>query len=144
MKYTKLLLLLLILAAGAFSLASPLQAGSGCGGHEATTSPSFWEAHKSHAAKAEVTVVGTVKKILAEDHKGTAHQRFILKVENLSILVAHNIDLAPRVPVKVGDEVILHGEYIYKDKGGVLHWTHRDPRHKHPDGWICFQGKIYQ
>ncbi len=141
MKRLKLLLLLLILAGGAFGTASALQAGCG---QESTTSPSFWEAHKNHASKAEVTVVGTVKKILPEDHKGTAHQRFILKVENLSILVAHNIDLAPRVPLKVGDEVILHGEYIYKEKGGVLHWTHRDPRHKHPDGWICYQGKIYQ
>lgn len=119
-------------------------AGVACNGEETATSPSFWQAYEQKATKAQVTVAGKVKKILSDDHKGNAHQRFIVDAGKVTVLVAHNIDLAPKVPLHIGDQVAIYGEYIYKEKGGVLHWTHHDPRHNHDEGWICFNGKMYQ
>ena len=62
----------------------------------------------------------------------------------MTVLVAHNLDLAPRVPLTVGDSVELRGEYEWNDRGGVLHWTHRDPGGRHDAGWIRHAGRLYQ
>ena len=65
--------------------------------------------------------------------------------EAIRILVAHNIDLSPKIEdLKVGDSVEFYGEYEWNNKGGVIHWTHHDPRKKHKDGWLKHKGKIYQ
>ncbi|MBL7004112.1 MAG: DUF3465 domain-containing protein [Gammaproteobacteria bacterium] len=66
------------------------------------------------------------------------HQRFILRLANLqTILIAHNIDLAPRIKkLKVGDIVEFYGEYEWNKKGGVVHWTHKDTKNKHVHGWL--------
>jgi len=89
-------------------------------------------------------VEGTVEKTLPDDNEGSRHQRFILRLDpNLTVLVAHNIDLAKRVPLVVGDRVQLRGEYEYTKQGGVLHWTHHDPGGK-PGGWIDHHGDRYE
>ncbi|CAH0533832.1 hypothetical protein VST7929_01707 [Vibrio stylophorae] len=89
---------------------------------------------------------GVVIAILADDRQGSQHQRFILKLASgQTLLVAHNIDLAPRVPnLKVGDWVAFYGEYEWNMKGGVIHWTHHDPKGRHVDGWLKHHGEIYQ
>ncbi len=88
---------------------------------------------------------GIVRRTLSDDREGDQHQRFIVEVEpGLTVLVAHNIDLAPRVPLSAGDRVELRGEYEYNDKGGVIHWTHHDPRGRHAGGWIRHEGKTYR
>src|SRR5574344_1462642 len=48
---------------------------------------------------------GTVKRVLTDDTQGTRHQKFILSDDNgRTVLVAHNIDIAPRIPaLKEGD-----------------------------------------
>lgn len=89
---------------------------------------------------------GVVKKVLADDNDGSRHQRFILELPNgQTLLFAHNIDLAERLPnLQVGDEVSFAGDYVYNNKGGTIHWTHKDPRGQHKDGYLMYQGKIYQ
>ena len=92
-----------------------------------------------------VLTAGHVHKVLADDNKGSRHQRFIIELDNdMTVLVAHNIDLAPRVPLYVGDEVEIYGQYEWNQKGGVLHWTHHDPRKQHAEGWIKHKDQIYQ
>lgn len=89
---------------------------------------------------------GTVVKILKDDNNGSRHQRFILRLDSgQTVLVAHNIDLAPKVEMLNEDDTIFFkGEYVSNDKGGVIHWTHRDPQGRHEDGWLKRNGKIYQ
>ncbi len=101
--------------------------------------------HKAHAARRSdviVTGVGRVAKTLPDDNKGSRHQRFILDVgQGLTVLVAHNIDLARPLPLSRGDLVRFKGEYEFNAKGGVVHWTHHDPRERHPGGFLESGGK---
>lgn len=98
----------------------------------------------------QITVSGEVVHILPDDLEGHKHQRFLVLVdprEDLTLLVAHNIDLAPRVPIEKGDFVRMHGEYEWSDRGGVIHWTHHNPagvRGRHPAGWIDHAGERYE
>jgi len=89
---------------------------------------------------------GVVIKILPDDVKGSRHQRFLLRLGGgQTLLIAHNIDLAPRISsLSAGDKVAFYGEYEWNEKGGVLHWTHHDPKGRHIDGWLKHDGKIHQ
>lgn len=89
---------------------------------------------------------GTVEKLLGDDSLGDRHQRFILRLASgQTVLVAHNIDLAPRLePLAVGDTVQFRGEYEWNDKGGIVHWTHHDPQGQHPGGWLKHDGRTFQ
>ncbi len=89
---------------------------------------------------------GVVSKVLKDDTKGLKHQKFLLKVSvNITILIAHNIDLAPRVAdIHEGDVIEYKGEYIYTPKGGTVHWTHKDARGHHQAGWLKHNGKVYE
>ena len=85
-----------------------------------------------------------VERLLADDNKGSRHQKFIVKNGVNTVLIAHNIDLAQRVPLNKGDVVKIRGEYEWNEKGGVVHWTHHDPQRRHEAGWIEHQGKKFK
>lgn len=96
-----------------------------------------------------MTENATVTRILSDDNDGSRHQRFIVKIPSgRTVLIAHNIDLAPRVPVQVGDEIRFRGEYEYNTQGGIIHWTHHDPtpnpRTPEREGWIEHNGNTYR
>jgi hypothetical protein len=60
-------------------------------------------------------------------------------------MVVHNIELAPRIDdVAVGDAVEYCGEFVDNDKGGLVHWTHRDPDGRRLGGWLIHGGRIYR
>ncbi|BHH81964.1 DUF3465 domain-containing protein [Desulforhopalus sp. 52FAK] len=112
----------------------------------AKNSTAIEQAYNNKKESVQVMGRGVVVKILPDDLHGAKHQKFIIKIsKDLTILIAHNIDLAPRInSLKKGDEVIFNGEYEYNNKGGVVHWTHHDPRKKHPEGWLKHKGKTYK
>ena len=92
-----------------------------------------------------VQTTATVKKNLPDDNIGSRHQKAILLLPSgHTVLLAHNIDLADKVPFNEGDTIEVCGEYEYTDQGGVIHWTHHDPRGRHEDGWIQHQGIQYK
>ena len=93
-----------------------------------------------------LTAAGDVQRVLSDDREGSPHQRFIIRFPSgHTVLVAHNIDLAPRIAgLEVGDTVRLRGQYEWNEKGGVIHWTHRDTRGKREGGWVRHEGTVYR
>lgn len=104
------------------------------------------QAFENRESDLQIEGAGVVAKVLKDDTKGSPHQRFLLRTSTgQTLLVAHNIELAPRiVDIAEGDTVRFYGEYEWNEKGGVIHWTHHDPRGKHPDGWLEHRGQRYQ
>ncbi len=104
------------------------------------------QAYQSQQSDLQVQGFGQLVKVLPDDNDGSRHQKFILKLNRgQTLLVAHNIDLAPRIPnLKVGDIVEFYGEYEWNKKGGVLHWTHKDPQNRHAHGWLKHNGQVYE
>ncbi len=92
-----------------------------------------------------VVVTARVKRLLPDDRQGNPHQRFLLDLSNgTTVLVAHNIDLAPYVPLHENDVVTICGEYIWNDRGGVIHYTHRATNYRHKGGYIDYNRQVYQ
>jgi hypothetical protein len=116
----------------------PARAPSPSGAHE------VGDAFRTRRSNVEVEAAGRVTRVLPDDREGARHERFIVRLGTVSVLVAHNLELAPRVPVASGDSVELRGEYEWNAKGGVIHWTHRDPAGRHQAGWIRHHGRLYQ
>ena len=98
------------------------------------TNSRFW-------MSAEATVVKNLK----DDTKGSQHQKFLIELApDITLLVAHNIDLSPRAPVAKGDKIKIKGRYEWNNRGGVLHWTHHDPKGRKDGGWIYADGRYYK
>ncbi|MGE0043696.1 MAG: DUF3465 domain-containing protein [Vicinamibacterales bacterium] len=103
-------------------------------------------AFEARASGVQVTGEGVVSRILPDDTNGSRHQRFILRLASgQTVLVAHNIDLAPRVAaLERGDTVGFSGVYEWNAQGGLVHWTHRDPDGRHQAGWLEHAGRRFQ
>lgn len=106
------------------------------------------QAHARKQSKVWMTVKLKVFKILPDDNEGSRHQKFLAKpAKGPTLKVVHNIDLAPKVPVRKGAVIWVRGRYEWSAKGGVLHWTHHDPRKPNrqdpKEGWIELNGKRY-
>ncbi|WP_084403901.1 DUF3465 domain-containing protein [Marinobacterium litorale] len=104
------------------------------------------DAFEHRQSDLQVRGSGVVIRMLSDDVEGSRHQRFIVEMSSgQTLLIAHNIDLAPRIDgLRVGDQIEFFGEYEWNAKGGVVHWTHHDPAGRHTGGWLRHQGKTYQ
>jgi hypothetical protein len=144
----KLVLLAVLLAAVYFGgvesglIPGQQHADTSSGGGEQALAAAF----EKRQSDIQVQGSGRVSKVLADDNEGSRHQRFIVQLASgQTVLVAHNIDLADRVAsIKAGDPVEFNGEYEWNERGGVIHWTHRDPQGSHVGGWIKHGGRTYQ
>ena len=103
-------------------------------------------AYNNGTSNLQIEGGGQVISLLPDDLNGSRHQRFIVRLNSgQTLLVAHNIDLAPRInSLAEGDQIRFYGEYEWNEKGGVIHWTHNDPNGFHLTGWIEHNGKRYQ
>jgi hypothetical protein len=146
----KLVLIGLALAAVYFGAMhggfSPPQEAASSSGSADAGDRALTAAFDNQQSNVQVHGGGRVSKVLADDNDGSRHQRFIVRLASgQTLLIAHNIDLASRVTsLREGDSVEFYGEYEWNAKGGVVHWTHRDPEGRHVDGWIRHDGRTYQ
>ncbi len=145
----RLLILLIALLAVACRAEVPQSAAMSESAQQAvssTTNDALNDAYQRKLSNVWLEGEGAVKKLLPDDNKGSRHQKFLVGIGNgKTLLFAHNIDLAPRIgDLKVGDTVTFRGEYVYNPKGGVVHWTHRDPRGELQGGWIKHNGRTYE
>jgi hypothetical protein len=92
----------------------------------------------------EVTVQGRVLSLLSDGNGAEGpHQRFRLDLGGgVVVEVDHNLTLAPRVPLRAGDTVTLHGEFAPDPGHPVIHYTHHATG-KHEGGWITLGGQTY-
>ncbi|MDH5622345.1 MAG: DUF3465 domain-containing protein [Gammaproteobacteria bacterium] len=142
----KRILFFILAAAGAYYAAQQTDPA-----YQHNATPSTFDAPVTQSASQwragqQVSGTGTVSRVLPDDNDGSRHQRFILRLASgRTLLIAHNIDLAPRVPsLREGDTVSFYGEYEPNAQGGVIHWTHSDPAGRHAAGWLEHQGRRYQ
>ena len=99
-----------------------------------------------HESGSQITVQGRVVRILPDDRDQSPHQRFIIATNNgKTLLIAHNLTLAPRLEgLVVGDVLVVAGEYQWNAQGGLVHWTHDDPQRRHAPGYIEWRGRRYE
>jgi hypothetical protein len=104
------------------------------------------QAFRDRANDLQVEGRGIVERVLDDDAEGDRHQRFVVRLASgQTLLVAHNIDVAPRVDgLRVGDAVEFRGVYEWSEQGGTVHWTHHDPDGSHAPGWIRHGGRTYE
>jgi len=128
------------------ALAGCAAAGSGSVESVARGDAALARAFDAHSSDLEVEGQGIVVRVLADDDEGARHQRFILRLDSgQTLLVAHNIDIAPRVDgLAAGDVVAFRGVYEWNAEGGTVHWTHRDPGGAHAAGWLRRDGRLYE
>ena len=92
-----------------------------------------------------IEVTGFVRRLLSDDNDGSRHQRSIIEINGRrTLLIAHNIDLAERVPVGMGDRVHVRGMYGWNELGGLVHWTHRDPHGVEDGGYVRYRTRMFE
>jgi hypothetical protein len=103
------------------------------------------QAYADHRSGQWLEISGRVSRVLRDDNEGSRHQKFILELDDgHTVMVAHNIDLAERIPVRRGLTLTVRGKYEWNDRGGVIHWTHHDPDSRIQGGWIMLGNVSYQ
>ena len=87
---------------------------------------------------------GIVVRLLGDEHDETRHQRLVVQLRGgQTLLIAHNLDLATRVPAGIGDRLAFRGVYEWNERGGLVHWTHRDPVGHTDGGWVRHRRRVY-
>src|SRR5207302_509129 len=117
-----------------------------CGGSAPPDDAAIVADFHDHRSNVEVTADGTVMRLLPDRTSSTGtHEQFIVRLSagDITVEVEHNISIGSRVPVALGDHVIVHGEYVWNSQGGLIHFTHHDPKGTHEAGYILDNGKTY-
>ncbi len=86
-----------------------------------------------------------VTKILPDDRQGLKHQKWEARLSNgQKIQVVYNSDMGARVPVEVGDQFGVGGEFVWgRQNVGIMHWLHEDRKDRRPDGYVYHEGQVY-
>ena len=96
----------------------------------------------------QVRYTGTVTtspSFFTSRHTHRTHEQFDVRADDgTPFRVIDNVTIAPRVPARPGDRVTVEGELVH-DRGRppIVHWTHHDPRGRHPDGFVALGGRVY-
>jgi hypothetical protein len=96
---------------------------------------------------------GKVERVLGErQSQAGVHEGFILDYcppglyscapAEEPFRVEDNVDITGPIPLHANEYISLLGQYECDDN--VIHWTHHDPRGRHPSGYIKVNGKLYE
>lgn len=128
--------------AGGFWLAA-------CAGGGADPNAAVYDAWRAQRSNVEVTARGSVARLLgiARGPSGL-HEGFLLHLSGaaghgLTVRVEDNVDITGEIPLSAGDQAEVRGEYIYDSRGGLIHYTHHDPRGRHPTGYVRVGDKTF-
>ncbi len=138
-----------LFAAGPLAGCAAGGSGGGAGGSATASNAEIYAAFAQHRSPVEVTAQGTVVKVLGiRGGRVGRHEGFLVHLSgneghDLTLRIEDNIELTGSIPLRAGDAVEIRGEYIYDPRGGLIHYTHRDPRGRHPSGYVRVNGRIY-
>jgi hypothetical protein len=106
------------------------------------------DAYSAQRSHVEVVADGTITRILGvAPGRVSPHEGFLLRLASgcsLVVRVEANTDFTGSIPLSEGQRVAVKGEYEFYPLGGVVHWTHRDPRGRHEGGYIEAGGQVYE
>ena len=123
-------------------------AASGCGGGAAPGDAAVCSAYHDGRSGVEVVADGHVAAVLGvAQGRVSPHEGFLVRLDSgcdVTVRVEANTDLMGEFGIARGDRVVVKGEYDYYPRGGVIHWTHHDPRGRHEGGYVQVGGRTYQ
>lgn len=130
------------------ALAGALLLLAGCAAQTSPDNAAVCDAYNAARSHVEVVADGRVTRVLGiQNGRVSPHEGFLMRLSSgcsVIVRVEVNTDLAGTFPISDGDPVTVKGEYEYYSRGGVIHWTHHDPRFRHEAGFITIGGKTYQ
>ena len=97
---------------------------------------------------ADVTVAGTVTdapSFFVGRRTHARHETFdIITPHGLKLRIVDNVALAPPIPVRTGDNIVVAGQLIPTPGEAIVHDTHHCPGPGwHRGGWIEWEGRRY-
>jgi hypothetical protein len=120
---------------------------SGCSATQSPDDGALCAAYTAGRSHVEVVADGTVTRVLGlQPGRVSPHEGFLFRLGSgcdVIVRVEANTDFTGPIPISQGDRVVVKGEYEFYPLGGVIHWTHRDPRGRHEGGYIQAGGKLY-
>jgi hypothetical protein len=132
-------------AAQAIAIAGALLCA--CSAMQSPDDPAVCAAYSAGRSHVEVVADGSVKRILGiQPGVVSPHEGFLMELGagcRLVVRVEANTDFTGPIALVPGERVVVKGEYEYYPLGGVIHWTHRDPRGRHEGGYIEARGRTY-
>lgn len=125
--------------AAAFATALAL---SGCAGASNVQSAlAFCDSNPGNHIEVYVPQATVVRVLGTRDSRSGMHEGFVIRTPERTIRVEDNVDITGPIPMERGDAISLLGQLECDDY--VMHWTHRDPRGRHPSGYIKVNGRTY-
>jgi Protein of unknown function (DUF3465) len=113
---------------------------AGCSASQSADNAAVCDAYHAGRSRIEVVAAGTVTRVLGtQAGRVSPHEGFLMRLASgcdLVVRVEANTDFTGTFALARGDVVSVKGEYEYYTLGGVIHWTHRDPRGRHDGGYI--------
>jgi Protein of unknown function (DUF3465) len=118
-----------------------------CASTQNPDDPAVCAAYSAGRSGVEVVASGRVTHIYGVRAGRTSpHEGFLVRLDSgctLVVRVEVNTDFTGAIPLQSNEQVVVKGEYEYYPRGGVIHWTHHDPRGRHENGYIVAAGRMY-
>jgi hypothetical protein len=118
-----------------------------CAASQAPDDVAVCAAFSAQRSGVEVVAQGSVTHVLGvQAGRSSPHEGFLLRLDSgcaIVVRVEVNTDFTGTIPLSIGQRVLVKGDYEYYSRGGVIHWTHRDPRGRHENGYVDVNGTMY-